>query len=99
MIQLIRVAHLFCSPLLQRRRRQDCFVKNARNLKIGKGIDPQEMFSRQHDVCLGIAEWERIVAGVSELSVTSRSSGIFRSSVHRTSDSAQAPLAKNLLIC
>lgn len=46
-------------------------------------------------MCLGIAEWEMTLAGVSELSVASRSSRLFRSSTPRTSDSAQAPLAKN----
>lgn len=86
-------------PITAEKEKTGLFCKSARKLKIWKGIDPQKMFSRQHDIYLGIAEWETTVAGVSEFTIASRSSGMFRSSTHRTSDSAQTLLAKNLLIC
>ena len=36
-IQLLRVAHLFCSSLLQRKRRQDCLVEGLGTSRLGRG--------------------------------------------------------------
>lgn len=57
------------------------------------------LLSRQHNVYVRIAEWGGTLAGVSELNVASGFSRLSGSSTPRTSDSAQAPLAKNSLTC
>lgn len=77
--------------------------ERARNLSIRKGLhfgsSEKILLSGQHDTCLEITEWERTLAGVSELSAASRSSRLFRSSALRTNDNAQAPSAESSLTC
>lgn len=64
-------------PITAERERESRVVDvRARSLKIREGLDfgstEKMLLSRQHDIHLGITEWERTLAGLSELSVASR---------------------------
>lgn len=90
-------------PITAEREKVELFDERARHLNIRKGLDfgssEKMLLSRQYDTCLEITEWERTLAGISELIAASRSSRLFRSSALRTNDNAQAPSAESSLTC
>lgn len=71
-------------PITRKREKAGLFDGRARN-GLGIGSSEKMLQSRQHDLYLGIAEWERTLAVASELSIASR---LFRASAPRTGDSA-----------